>query len=181
VSEKPGSIFSDSSAFLFTAQQALSLRKEELAKRRDRLKDAQNWLEQQLASSEPYDLLASEQSSYSTLQNDLKTVRANLAFLLDFIFPIDASTSSNSPLGFSISALNLPNSDFPASISVSMDEEVSSALGLTAQLVNILAAYLGVALYYPITPAGSRSYVADYISSIKGVRTCVAGLFAHSC
>lgn len=71
---------------------------------------------------------------------------------------------------FSILGLDLPNSVFPPK---SDDDLVSSALGLVAQLLNMLAAYLGVPLHYALTCAGSRSCVTDLISMIKGPRVFV--------
>lgn len=46
----------------------------------------------------------------------------------------------------------------------------SSALGYTAQLVSLLATYLGVGLHYSIQVRGSRSAILDTISVMRGPR-----------
>ena len=48
---------------------------------------------------------------------------------------------------------------------------------MAAQLVNMLAAYLGIPLHYPITPSGSRSLITDWISMMRGPRACVQQVF----
>ena len=50
------------------------------------------------------------------------------------------------------------------------EEAVATALGYTAQVLQILAAYLGKLLVYPVTCIGSRSLIRDGISSMVGPR-----------
>lgn len=47
---------------------------------------------------------------------------------------------------------------------------VSTALGYVAQLVQLIAAYLGMTLIYPVTCIGSRSFIKDGISAMVGPR-----------
>jgi len=53
------------------------------------------------------------------------------------------------------------------------DETMASALGFVAQVVNMVAAYLGDALVYPVICLGSRSLVKDPISAMMGPRMYV--------
>ena len=50
------------------------------------------------------------------------------------------------------------------------EDVVATALGYAAQVVQILAAYLGKGLIYPVTCVGSRSLIRDGISSMIGPR-----------
>ena len=94
-----------------------------------------------------------------------------LITLLSHIFPIEpvptAPRGVSPDLLFSILGIALPNSTFPSSYS---DDLASSALGYAAQVTQLLAAYLAVPVAYPITCRGSRSYLRDEISMMKGSR-----------
>jgi hypothetical protein len=68
------------------------------------------------------------------------------------------------PLLFTIRGLALPNSDFDDA----NDDTISAALGLVAQVVSALSAYLSVLLPYPVTPCGSRSTIDDPLSMNTG-------------
>jgi hypothetical protein len=57
------------------------------------------------------------------------------------------------------------------------EEAVATALGFTAQVVQLLAAYLGKRLVYPVTCIGSRSLIRDGISAMVGPRMQVYTLF----
>jgi UV radiation resistance-associated gene protein len=50
------------------------------------------------------------------------------------------------------------------------EESVATALGYAAQVVQLLAAYLGIGLVYPVTSVGSRSLIKDGISAMVGPR-----------
>ncbi|KAF9535777.1 hypothetical protein CPB83DRAFT_842312 [Crepidotus variabilis] len=50
------------------------------------------------------------------------------------------------------------------------EDTVATALGYVAQVVQMLAAYLGKNLVYPVTCVGSRSLIRDGISSMVGPR-----------
>ena len=53
------------------------------------------------------------------------------------------------------------------------EEGIATALGFVAQVVQLMAAYLGEVLVYPITCIGSRSLIRDGISAMVGPRMCV--------
>lgn len=50
------------------------------------------------------------------------------------------------------------------------EEAVATALGYVAQVLQILAAYVGKKLIYPVTCIGSRSLIRDGISAMVGPR-----------
>jgi hypothetical protein len=52
------------------------------------------------------------------------------------------------------------------------EEAVATALGYVGQVVQLLAAYLGKSLVYPVTCVGSRSLIRDGISAMVGPRMC---------
>jgi hypothetical protein len=53
------------------------------------------------------------------------------------------------------------------------EEGVATALGFVAKVVQLMAAYLGELLVYPITCIGSRSLIKDGISAMVGPRMYV--------
>lgn len=77
---------------------------------------------------------------------------------LSKIFPMEPVPGK--PLLFTIRGLVLPNSDFEDAD----EDSVSAALGMVAQLVSLLSAYLSVSLPYPVTPFGSRTTIDDPLS-----------------
>jgi hypothetical protein len=105
------------------------------------------------------------------LAHSTQTRQTQLITLLSHIFPIEpvptAPRGVSPDLLFSILGIALPNSTFPSSYS---DDLASSALGYAAQVTQLLAAYLAVPVAYPITCRGSRSYLRDEISMMKGSR-----------
>lgn len=50
------------------------------------------------------------------------------------------------------------------------EESVSTALGHVAQVTQLISAYLGQRLVYPVTCYGSRSVIKDPISAMAGPR-----------
>lgn len=100
------------------------------------------------------------------LAEDLQNERSSILSSLSDIFPIEPVHPST--LLFSILSLSLPNSDF--STDDTDDDNISSALGFTAHLVNLVAIYLAVPIYYPLRVIGSRSLIQDPISTIRGTR-----------
>ncbi len=50
------------------------------------------------------------------------------------------------------------------------EETVAAALGYVAQVLQLLAAYVGNNLVYPVTCIGSRSLIRDGISGMVGPR-----------
>lgn len=103
------------------------------------------------------------QSELSFARTALGDIRATHLAALEFIFDIQPTAAA---LLFSLFSglLPLPNSE-------GLTEEHASALGVTALLVNLLAAFLGVGLNYPLLFSGSRSLAVDPISLIKGPRS----------
>jgi UV radiation resistance-associated gene protein len=115
---------------------------------------------------------------------DVASLRARLAILrnellttLTFIFPIELLSPPD--LLFTILDVPLPipigptDPAPPLSLSSRKDvteDTVATALGYAAQLVQLLAAYLGQRLVYPITCVGSRSVIKDGISAMVGPR-----------
>lgn len=53
------------------------------------------------------------------------------------------------------------------------EDAVATALGYVAQLLQLLAAYLGKTLVYPVTCVGSRTFIKDGISAMVGPRMYV--------
>lgn len=94
--------------------------------------------------------------------DDMHGQRRRICEELLSIFPIEPT---NQPLLFTICGLPLPSSTFEDT-SPAADDVNSAALGLVANLVNMLQYYLSVPLPYPITPYGSRSIIRDNISSL---------------
>lgn len=78
--------------------------------------------------------------------------------ILDIPLPIPLSSTEPAP------PLSLPNHK-----SVTEDA-VATSLGYVAQVVQLLAAYLGKGLIYPVTCIGSRSLIRDGISAMVGPR-----------
>ena len=56
------------------------------------------------------------------------------------------------------------------------DETVASALGLVSHVVQLVSAYMGYPLTYPVTCVGSRSLIRDPISAMMGPRKSVPSL-----
>lgn len=50
------------------------------------------------------------------------------------------------------------------------EEGIATAFGYVAQILQLLSAYLGKSLVYPVTCIGSRSVIKDGISAMVGPR-----------
>jgi hypothetical protein len=112
-----------------------------------------------------------------TLRARLPVIRTSLISTLSWVYPIELLSSSE--LLFTILTVPLPipfNTTEPAPpLSLSSHKEVTedavaTALGFSAQLVQLLAIYMGKGLTYPITCIGSRSLIRDNISAMVGPR-----------
>lgn len=155
-----------------TVKKAIEQQQARLSRRRGRLKDSHALLDTLWSELDGQrEANHKQEKKLATLLQHTARTQASIASTLDFIFPIIPSAKHYDSMTFSILGLDLPNSVFPPKSSD--DELVSSALGLVAQLLNMLAAYLGVPLHYALTCAGSRSLVTDLISMIKGPRVSV--------
>jgi hypothetical protein len=111
-------------------------------------------------------------------------IQTTLLQTLSSIFPIEPLESKDLlftivtvplPIPFSSSEPGPPLS-LPRKPSFN-DETVVSALGLVAQVVQLVSAYMGYALTYPATCIGSRNVVKDPISAMMGTRMSVPRLF----
>ncbi|KAI0090044.1 UV radiation resistance protein and autophagy-related subunit 14-domain-containing protein [Irpex rosettiformis] len=111
------------------------------------------------------------------LRSQLAPIRNELLTSLAFIFPIELLSPPE--LLFTILDVPLPIPSGPTDpappLSVPSrkdvtEDSVATALGYAAQLVQLLAAYLGQRLIYPVTCVGSRSVIKDGISAMVGPR-----------
>lgn len=111
----------------------------------------------------------------------MEPVRTTLISTLSFIFPIELLSPPD--LLYNILSVPLPiplGASDPAppltltSHSEVNEDSVATALGYAAQVVQLLAAYLGRMLVYPITCCGSRSLIKDPISAMMGPRMWVS-------
>ena len=116
----------------------------------------------------------------SSQRASLQTRRAIIIRSLERIFPIEP-TSPSTDLLFTIVGVPLPIPSNPTDPAPPLhdpkhpdvnEDSTASALGYAAQVVNLLAFYLGHILPYPMTCANSRSLVKDPISSMHGPRMC---------
>ncbi|KAJ4499319.1 UV radiation resistance protein and autophagy-related subunit 14-domain-containing protein [Lentinula lateritia] len=159
--------------------------RDEILVRREQLRERRNML----ADVEQQD--EDEQQEWEEIEEDLLDERARLASLrsltipsrtgllstLSYLFPIELRSPPD--LLFTILDVPLPIPaspndpapplTLPAHIDVN-EETVATALGYVAIVVQLLAAYLGHVLVYPITYIGSRSLIRDGISAMVGPR-----------
>ena len=122
---------------------------------------------------------------HTALIASLVPVRTTLLQTLSSIFPIEPLESMD--LLFAIVTVPLPVPISPSEPAPPLslpgkpsfnDETVASALGLVAQVVQLVSAYMGYALTYPVTCIGSRSLIKDPISAMMGPRKSVP-LISH--
>lgn len=118
-------------------------------------------------------------SNLAALRSRLAPTRITLLSTLASIFPIELLSPPD--LLYTILAVPLPiplsaNDPGPPLLLPGhkdvTEEGVATALGFVAQVVQLLAAYLGEVLVYPITCVGSRSLIKDGISAMVGPRMC---------
>jgi hypothetical protein len=120
----------------------------------------------------------------SALQIHFSPTRTTLITNLSAIFPIELLSPPD--LLFTILSVPLPipisSTDPGPPLSLHdhkqvTEDAVAAALGYAAQVVQMLAAYLGKGLVYPVTCVGSRSLIRDGISAMVGPRmlVCLAG------
>ncbi|EJD55219.1 hypothetical protein AURDEDRAFT_179009 [Auricularia subglabra TFB-10046 SS5] len=164
-----------------TTESTIMSRRKELEERRQMLASARQILEQENAD---YDataaLIAEQQEQRGELAKSTEAQRADLLSTLSTVYPIEPLSAPD--LLFTIVGVALPvpqNNTDPApplsltlpEVEVEVNEEtIAAALGYTAQLVQLMARYLGRRLMYPITCIGSRSLIKDPISAMMGPR-----------
>ncbi|KAG1757999.1 hypothetical protein EDB19DRAFT_1660165 [Suillus lakei] len=121
--------------------------------------------------------VADQKRCLDALRRRLPVIRTSLISTLSWVYPIELLSSSE--LLFTILTVPLPipfNTTEPAPpLSLASHKEVTEdavaiALGFAAQLVQLLAVYMGKGLTYPITCIGSRSLIRDNISAMVGPR-----------
>ena len=117
------------------------------------------------------------------LRQQVQPIRTHLLSTLAWMFPIDLVSPPD--LLFSILSVPLPipvsSTDPAPPLSMSghpevNEDSVATALGYSALLVHLTAAYLCKGLIYPITYVGSRSLIKDPISAMVGPRMYVVRL-----
>lgn len=107
----------------------------------------------------------------------LGPTRTTLLSILSSVFPIELLsppdllyTILDVPLPIPLSSSDpAPPLALPGHKEVT-EETVATSLGYAAQVVHLLAAYLGKVLVYPVTCIGSRSLIRDGISAMVGPR-----------
>ncbi|KAL9939238.1 hypothetical protein V8E36_002051 [Tilletia maclaganii] len=175
------------------ARQKIKRRQAEFAARRERLLQARQLEAAETRRAEQIEkqslVLRKKQSS---LALSLHRRRVALLRSLEQIYPIELTDPTN--FLFSIAEIPLPNGTSgpaadegshrqskgkekavldmePEKTLKNQDPEITAAaLGLVAQLVTLLSAYLETPVHYPLATAGSRSVVQDAISVMNGPR-----------
>lgn len=122
-------------------------------------------------------MLKKPRTRLKALQGSLLPVRVTHLQTLSSIFPIEPLEPRD--LLFQILSAPLPiptgaNDPAPPHTLqgnyVYNEEVMASALGYVAQVINLVAAYMGDMLVYPVVCMGSRSLIKDPISAMMGPR-----------
>ncbi|KAH9850657.1 hypothetical protein C2E23DRAFT_782205 [Lenzites betulinus] len=156
----------------------IEARRRDLQERREMLAQARQAHEQDLAEqSYIEDAISEERVRLASLRSLLPIIRSNLISIVSFIYPIELVsppdllfTVLDVPLPIPAAATDpAPPLLLPTHKGVTEDS-VATALGYSAQVVQLLAAYMGHKLVYPVTCVGSRSMIKDGISAMVGPR-----------
>ncbi|KAL5611755.1 uncharacterized protein BROUX77_001911 [Berkeleyomyces rouxiae] len=151
-------------AVAHTRNKAQQLR-ESIEKRRTAMQtghDAQERIEEDRKNAVEH--LAASQVLLKSTRDQIHGQRRRICSDLSDIFQI-MQIPGGPPLSFQIHGTPLPNTVYDTSTSRgNIEDQLSAALGLVAQLVNMLQFYLSVPLLYPINVFGSRSSIRDEIS-----------------
>ncbi|KAJ7037533.1 hypothetical protein C8F04DRAFT_1092784 [Mycena alexandri] len=159
-------------------KEKIEMRRQQLQERREMLALAQELRDEDLSSAEEReDSVVDARSELVSLRSHFTPTRTTLISSLSTIFPIELLsppdllyTILDVPLPIPLSASDpAPPLALAAHKDVTEDA-VATALGYVAQVVQLLAAYLGKGLVYPITCIGSRSMIRDGISAMVGPR-----------
>lgn len=140
-----------------------------------------------LLSADIESQIISEQSELRSLEKQFRPTRTTLLTLVSSIFPIELLSPPD--LLYSILGVPLPiptgptdpgppltftspnyNSNTCSGYVEANEDTIATALGFAAQVVQMLAWYLGKRLVYPLTCVGSRSLIRDGISAMVGPR-----------
>ncbi|KAI0666234.1 UV radiation resistance protein and autophagy-related subunit 14-domain-containing protein [Trametes maxima] len=156
----------------------IDARREDLRRRRDLLELARQAHEQDLAEeSQVEETISEERTRLASLRSLIPIIRSNLISVVSFIYPIDLVsppdllfTVLDVPLPIPVAATDpAPPLSLPTHKDVTEDS-VATALGYSAQVIQLLAAYMGHRLVYSVTCVGSRSMIKDGISAMVGPR-----------
>ncbi|CDO70931.1 hypothetical protein BN946_scf184829.g39 [Trametes cinnabarina] len=156
----------------------IEARREDLRQRRETLAIARQAHDEDLAAQlQVEETIAEERIRLSSLREIIPIMRSNLISIVSFIYPIELVsppdllfTILDVPLPIPVGATDpAPPLSLPAHKEVTEDS-VATALGYAAQVVQLLAAYMGHRLVYPVTCVGSRSMIKDGISAMVGPR-----------
>ncbi|KAF5392612.1 hypothetical protein D9757_002129 [Collybiopsis confluens] len=159
--------------------------RDEIRIRRERIRERQNTLleieqQEEVEQQERVEVeeeLFDERARLETLRAVFVPTRTTLISTLFCLFPIELRSPPD--LLFTIIEVPLPiplspnDPAPPLSLPEHSDvneETIASALGYVALVLQLLAAYLGHVLIYPITYIGSRSLIRDGISAMVGPR-----------
>lgn len=114
------------------------------------------------------DKLRSDKEQCVKLKDEIRGQRRRICEDMNTIFKIEP-VPDGKPLQFQIRGIHLPNAEAYGGgmLSGAQEDELSAALGHVALLTKHLELYLSIALPYPITHCGSRSYITDNISILK--------------
>ncbi|TFK88527.1 hypothetical protein K466DRAFT_546944 [Polyporus arcularius HHB13444] len=156
----------------------ISARREDLRRRRKLLEQARRLHEEDMAEEvRMEERISEERTRQSSLRTLLPIMRSNLISIVSFIYPIELVSPPD--LLFSILGVPLPipvaatDPAPPLTLPNYKDvteDSVATALGYSAQVIQLLSAYMGHRLVYPVTCVGSRSMIKDGISAMVGPR-----------
>ncbi|KAF8912897.1 hypothetical protein CPB84DRAFT_1841339 [Gymnopilus junonius] len=149
-------------------------RAEKLKKRNELLALSRLGIERQPVMNSAVD---KERNQLNAVQGKITSISTFLLSTLSTIFPIELYSPPD--LLFTILDVPLPIPLSPTDPAPPLalsghkevtEESVATALGYVAEVLQILAAYLGKNLVYPVTCIGSRSLIRDGISAMVGPR-----------
>ncbi|KAF5377306.1 hypothetical protein D9615_006385 [Tricholomella constricta] len=156
----------------------IQTRLDNLRQRKHLLKLAREQLEGEVAyEHEMEEAIVQDRALHSSLRSRFGPTRTTLLSILSSIYPIELLsppdllyTILDVPLPIPLSSSDpAPPLIMPLQKDVNEDA-VATSLGYAAQVVQLLAAYLGKGLVYPVTCIGSRSLIKDNISAMVGPR-----------
>lgn len=156
----------------------LQAKKDDLDARRRILQEARQMHDEDLRQEVEVEAsIAAEREQLAKLRQRIPPMQNALISTLAFIFPIDLLSPPDLLFTILDVPLPIPNGPTDPAPPLSMsshkeinEETVATALGYAAQVVQLLAAYLGIRLTYPVTCVGSRSLIKDGISHMVGPR-----------
>ncbi|KXN87542.1 hypothetical protein AN958_08476, partial [Leucoagaricus sp. SymC.cos] len=161
-----------------TRKKSLEIRRLRLEERKQSLVSARILEETNISDASDLVQEANEaRDQLKELHNKFSPLRVGLLSTLASIYPIELEsppdllyTILDVPFPIPLTATDpAPPLSLPSHRSVNEDA-VATALGYVAQLLHLLAVYLGKTLIYPVTCVGSRSFIKDGISAMVGPR-----------